>query len=227
MEESEKEEKLKKVALEVIDSMSTIFDDNKKDDTLESEDTSDGKSITKTSNKASLKDYIVASIFVIAIVALFTWGFSNEVKYNTEQNNFFLLFIGVLIAYFGFVAIKSLDFKPKSKNSVFKEIFFFDLPKSEEGRIETYLFIFIGIPIALALLGLLLTLLIILVNNLFWVLAIYLIATCIQFFRYAKNAFLKILTVVLLCTVLYAGYNARHILNINFKVEFNDKVIFP
>jgi sterol desaturase/sphingolipid hydroxylase (fatty acid hydroxylase superfamily) len=226
MEESEKEERLRKVTQNAIKEISQIFDENKSSDLLESENTDEKKDIG-TTYKTTFKDYAIASIFVVGVAALFAWSMYNEVKYNTEQKNFFLLFIVVLIVYFGFVAIKSLDFKPKSKSSVFKDIFFFDLPKSERSRVEAFLFSYLGIPILLGLLGLLLTLLLLLANNLFWVLAIYLIASGIQFIRYVKNPVIKILTVLLLSTVLYAGFNAREIFKVNFKVEFNDRVILP
>jgi len=209
------DEKLKKNVIENIQNINEQFQDSEENNIS----TSNNKNENRNINKTKFSDILIATIFIGAILFIFGWAVLREVKYNSQEKNFFWLFAMLIIIYFGFIAIKSLDLNSKSKNSNLEKILFFT---QSDGKFLTNIFLLIlGIPILLLLLPILFFIL----SNLYWLLSIYLIATCILFVKMTRKYIFKAIAILILASLLFAGFKSRKILKINMKVVFDNEII--
>jgi F0F1-type ATP synthase assembly protein I len=204
------DEKLKKNVIENMHKIHEVFQDTEEKNIS----TSNNKNENRNINKTKFSDILIATIFIGAILFISGWAVLQEVKYNSQEKNFFWLFAMLIIIYFGFIAIKSLDL-----NSNLEKILFFT---QSDGKFLTNIFLLIlGIPILLLLLPILFFIL----SNLYWLLSIYLIATCILFVKMTRKYIFKAIAILILASLLFAGFKSRKILKINMKVVFDNEII--
>jgi magnesium-transporting ATPase (P-type) len=204
------EEEFKKNVIENMHKIDELFQDTEEKNIS----TSNNKNENRNINKTKFSDILIATIFIGAILFIFGWAVLQEVKYNSQEKNFFSLFAMLIIIYFGFITIKSLDL-----NSNLEKILFFT---QSDGKFLTNIFLLIlGIPILLLLLPILFFIL----SNLYWLLSIYLIATCILFVKMTRKYIFKAIAILILASLLFAGFKSRKILKINMKVVFDNEII--
>lgn len=122
------------------------------------------------------------------------------------------------------VYIVILNYSPDDKDNLYENAGYKALTLYSKVKVDAVILYFIflfAVPALLIGLGTLLFI----INNLYYIFAVYSIVTLLLFIATSKTRLINWLSAITLCLVLYFGFNARNDFRIEYRVIFHDKVI--
>lgn len=165
------------------------------------------------------KEEIITIIVLGGLAILLGFLISNEIESGAWDGNYLAKAVVGLIVY-----IAILNYSPDNKDNLYENAGYKALTLHSKVKVDAvilYLIFLFAVPALLIGLGTLFFI----INNLYYIFAVYSIVTLLLFITTSKTRLINWLAAITLCLVLYFGFNARNDFRIEYRAIFHDKVI--